>query len=149
MIVKQEIKDLCIYSSIIFEFGMVLLHFHKKGVFFSSFLNFSNAFSFSKRKFSNYLMYYFKSSLDVSDILALFMSIVGFSLFRRGLLLVISTSVHLELQNQAIQNQCLRQWKQMIQFLKLQCCLQHSTHTALFLDIFPKPKHSPLLFVAD
>ena len=125
MIVKQEIKDLCIYSSIYLNLAWFFYIFIRKVFFFSSFLVFSNAFSFSKCKFSNYLMYYYKSSLDVWDILASFISIVSLSLFRRGSLLVIGTSVHLELPDQSIQNQSLRHWKQMIQFLKLQCCLQH------------------------
>ena len=114
-IVKQEIKDLYIHSSIIFEFDMVLLHFPKEGVF-SSFLIFSNAFFFSMRKLSNYLVHYYKSSLDVSKILASFLSVVGFSSFHMGVLLVTRTSVHLELSYQSIQNQSLKQWKQMIVF---------------------------------
>ena len=81
---------------------------------FFKFLNFLQCIFFSVLKLSNYLVHYYKSSLDVSKILASFLSVVGFSLFHMGVLLVTRTSVHLELSYQSIQNQSLKQWKQMI-----------------------------------
>ena len=71
---------------------------------------------------------------------------------------------HLELSNQLVQNQFLRQWKQMTAVeapvspttfkfftstilelvFSLNALMQH-----LLLDIFAEFEHSPLLFVAD
>ena len=79
-----------------------ILNFHKKGVF-SSFLIFSNALCLSLRKFSISLVYICKSSFDVSKFLLLSMSVAGVS----------SSTVKL------VQNQFLRQWKQLTQFFAL------------------------------
>ena len=84
--------------------------------------------------------------------------------FAQDFYLLLAQLWHLKLSHYLVQNQFLRQWKQMTQFLKLQCCLElpdllHqqnwnwcflSMHScSKFLDIFPEREHSPLLFVAD
>ena len=101
----------------------------------------------------------FVSEFSVSSV-----SIAGISFFRIGLVFVIGTGVASELSDQLVQNQFLRQWKEMTQFLKLQCCLKlprflqqqnqnwfflSMDSCSIYLDIFAEPEYSPLLSVAE